>query len=265
MKIDERFYFSGHAIGVAAHFHRIDDVHDLDHRIPTLGSSVIPSVGGQSRHRVAHFAYTASHPRHITLLSARKAETMARGKCLPNQQFETEISAVVHSLTLVEKLHVDLVEMHQSSTRGVRGTRSQISTSGCKIEGLRLGNATIKLELDEEPFATCGTCDDLKAYCGKNSSRLLMADGTPMVQELNGKVFGSVFRSVTKHGPEQELQKIHIDGYSIRWEGFGTIYLGEVIVSNDDRRITMLRLKMGSDAGGSGSVGDGHTNSGWLP
>ena len=265
MKIEERFYFSGHAIGVAAHFHRIDDTHDLDHRIPTLGSSAIPSVGGHSRHRVANFAYTAGHPRHITLVSAQKAETMARGKCLPNQQFETEIYAKVHSLWLVEKLHVDLVEMHQSSTRGARGTKSQISTSGCRIEGLRLGGVSVKFEPNEEPFATCGTTEALRAYCGKSNNGLTMADGVAQVQEINGRFFGSLFRGVSVAGPEKELQKIHVDGYSIRWEGFGTIYLGEVIVSEDNRTITMLRLKMGSDAGGSGSVGDGHTNSGWLP
>src|SRR5437773_5278948 len=152
MEIDKRFAFSGHAIGVAAHFHRIDDVHDLNHNIPTLGSSAIPIVGGHSRHRVANFCYTASHPRHITLLSAQKVETFARGKCLQNKQFETEIGAVVRSLTVVEKLHVDLVEMHQSSTRGWQGPESSIKTSGSRIQGMRLGKVVVNVELDEEPF-----------------------------------------------------------------------------------------------------------------
>src|SRR5258708_37118588 len=110
MEIDRRFAFSGHAIGVAAHSHRIDDVHDLDHNIPALGSSAIPIVGGHSRHRVATFCYTASHPRQITLLSAQKFGTMTRGKCLPTKQFETKMGAVVRALAIVEEWHVDLVE-----------------------------------------------------------------------------------------------------------------------------------------------------------
>src|SRR5260370_41051288 len=170
MKLDERFVFSGYAIGVAAHFHRIDDVHDLDHNSPTLGSSAIPSVGGLSRQRVANFCYTASHPRHITLLSAQKVETHARGKCLPNKQFETEIGAVVHSVSFVEKLHVDLVEMHQSSTRGWDGPESSIKTSGSKIRGMRLGKVVVNVELDEEPFATCGTKKELNAFYAKQSA-----------------------------------------------------------------------------------------------
>jgi hypothetical protein len=273
MEIDQRFHFSGHAIGTAAHFHRIDDVHDLDHNIPTLGSSAIPSVGGHSRHRVANFCYTASHPRHITLLSAQKVETMARGKCLPNKQFETEIGAVVRSLVVVEKLHVDLVEMHQSSTRGMDGPESSIKTSGSKIEGMRLGNVAVHVELDEEPFATCGTKKELNAFYAKqsdayrreNCGRFHTPEGATSLTEHNGRYFGSLVTKISLDGPVEELKNIHVDGYSIEWDGFGKIFLGEVIVSAQSRKITMLRLKMGSAAGGSGSAGDGETNSHWLP
>jgi hypothetical protein len=274
MEIDKRFAFSGHAIGVAAHFHRIDDVHDLDHNIPALGSSAIPIVGGHSRHRVANFCYTASHPRQITLLSAQKVETMARGKCLPNKQFETEIGAVVRSLSVVEKLHVDLVEMHQSSTRGWDGTESSIKTSGSKIQGMRLGKVVVNVELDEEPFATCGTKKELKAFYEKqspayrreNCERFHTPAGATSLAEYNGRYYSSVVKEISvADGPNEELKNVHIDGYSIKWDGFGTIFLGEVVVSAQNRKITMIRLKMGSDAGGSGSSGDGQTNSHWLP
>jgi hypothetical protein len=274
MEIDKRFAFSGHAIGVAAHFHRIDDVHDLDHNIPALGSSAIPIVGGHSRHRVANFCYTASHPRHITLLSAQKVETHARGKCLPNKQFETEIGAVVHSVSFVEKLHVDLVEMHQSSTRGWDGPESSIKTSGSKIQGMRLGKVVVNVELDEEPFATCGTKKELNAFYAKqsdayrseNCGRFHTPPGATSLTEVNGRYYGSVVKKISvADGPAEEVKNIHIDCYSIKWDGFGTIFLGEVVVSADNRKITMIRLKMGSDAGGGGSSGDGQTNSHTFP
>jgi len=279
MEIDKRFAFSGHAIGVAAHFHRIDDVHDLDHNIPALGSSAIPIVGGHSRHRVANFCYTASHPRHITLLSAQKVETHARGKCLPNKQFETEISAVVHSVSFVEKLHVDLVEMHQSSVRvwdaneSSINRESSIKTSGSKIKGMRLGNVIVNLELDEEPFATCGTKGELNAFYAKqsetyrheNCGRFHTPEGAPSLKEYNGRYYGSLIKKISLDGPREEMKNIHPDGYSIKWDGFGTIFLGEVIVSAEVRKITMIRLKMGSDAGGGGVAGGGETNSAGVP
>src|SRR5260370_15541241 len=211
MKLDERFVFSGYAIGVAAHFHRIDDVHDLDHNIPTLGSSAIPSVGGLSRQRVANFCYTASHPRHITLLSAQKVETHARGKCLPNKQFETEIGAVIHSVRFVEKLHVDLVEMHQRSTRGWRGPESSIKTSGSKIQGMRLGNVLVNVELDEEPFATCGTKKELNAFYAKqsdayrreNCARFHTPEGATSLEEHNERYYGSLVKKISVDGPKE--------------------------------------------------------------
>ncbi len=72
-------------------------------------------------------------------------------------------------------------------------------------------------------------------------------------------------KKINLDGPQAELEKIHIDGYSIKWDGFGKIFLGEVIVSAEDRKIDMIRLKMGSDAGGSGISGGGHTNSVGVP
>jgi hypothetical protein len=272
MKIDERFAFSGHAIGVAAHFHRIDDVHDLDHNIPTLGSSAIPIVGGHSRHRVANFCYTASHPRHITLLSAQKVETHARGNCLPNKQFETEIHAVVHSVRFVDKLHVDLVEMHQRSL-ATEGAGSSITTRGSKIEGLRLGNVEVNVELDEEPFATSGTKKELDAfymrqddaYRKANCGRFHTEPGAKSITAHKGKFYSSLVKKISLKGPAADLQTMHVEEYSIKWDGFGKIFLGEVIISDQDRRITMIRLKMGSTAGGSGTTGDGHSNGVTMP
>ena len=277
MEIDRRFAFSGHVIGAAAHIHRIDDVHDLDHNIAALGSSAIPIVGGHSHHRVAHFCYTASHPRKLSLLSAQRVETTAHGKCLPNQQYLSEISATVKSLGVVEKMHVDLVTMYQRSLATYDPKQdvsaSFILTSKAKIEGLRLGNVEVEVDVDEEPFATCGTRADLDAFYQRqggpyrkaNCERFNTPEGDKSIKSHHEKYVCSLVSKIVLKGPEAEQQKIHVDGYSIYWEGFGRIYLGEVIVSDQDRKVTMIRLKLGSDAGGSGSIGDGQQNGGTVP
>jgi hypothetical protein len=51
-----------------------------------------------------------------------------------------------------------------------------------------------------------------------------------------------------------------VDGHTIVWTGFGRIILGEVHVKGHERRLTMVRLAMGSDAGGTGAAGDGQSN-----
>src|ERR1041385_7079105 len=99
MQIEERFIFSGHAIGASAHFHKLDDVHNLDHAIPTLGSSVVPSVGGLSHHKVSNFSYVVNEPRRRTLLSAQHVEVSARGREL-HDQYETETEILVKEVSV---------------------------------------------------------------------------------------------------------------------------------------------------------------------
>jgi len=71
-------------------------------------------------------------------------------------------------------------------------------------------------------------------------------------------VLCSLVRSVGAGAPELKTQ-----GYVIRVPMVGTLFLGEVIVSEYARRLTMLRLQMGSPVEGvleacSGEV-DGST------
>jgi hypothetical protein len=69
-----------------------------------------------------------------------------------------------------------------------------------------------------------------------------------------------VVRSIELVGPEAEKQGMTVHGYTITWKGFGKIIFGEVYVKGNDRQLTMVRLAMGSDAGGSGSAGSGQSN-----
>ncbi len=273
MEIDKRFEFSGHAIGAAAHFHRLDDLENLNHVIPTLGQSAIPVVGGHSHHQVQHKCFSADRPRKRVLLALEHAEATSTGRFIDDTHFETEIGAVVRSIDILEKLHAEAVELHQTSSRAWEGPQSSIKTSGCKIEGLRLGNVAVEVELDEEPFAKCGTKQELNAFYRaqseswrrENAGRFHTAANAASIQDYNGRYFCTLVKKIELSGPQEELKAIHVDGYSIKWDDFGTIFLGELIVREADRHVTMIRLKMGSNAAGSGTVGDGHTNSGTIP
>jgi hypothetical protein len=71
----------------------------------------------------------------------------------------------------------------------------------------------------------------------------------------------SLVRHIEINGPDDELRLIEKqENNAIRWRGFGKIFFGEVIVKENDRQVTLVRLQMGSDAGGSGTVGDGQSN-----
>jgi len=270
MEIDKRFVFSGSAVGAAAHFFHLDHV-PVDHVVPTIGSSTIPIVGGHTHHKVGPQTHSTDHPRTRTLLSVEQAETIASGKEDSPGKYSTEISATVNGLSVLEKFHTELIVMHQTSTRDEDAPESSIKTAGCKIEGLRLGNVAVKVELDEEPFATCGTKKELNAFYAaqsdawrrENSWRFHTPPEAKSITEYHGRFFCTLVKNIELSGTDGG--SIEKEWYTIKWDGFGRIFLGELIISDKDRKVTMVRLKMGSSGGGKGSAGGGETNSGTAP
>jgi hypothetical protein len=205
------------------------------------------------------------------LLSVEHTETLASGKQVAPGRFTTEIGAIVNGLDVLEKLHADLVEMHQTSSRDEDAHESSIKTKGCKLEGLRLGDVRVKVEFDEEPFALCGNKRELDdfyraqsdAWRRENSWRFHTPPDAKSITEYHGRFFCTLVKNIELS--DTEGGSIEKECYSIKWKGFGRIFLGELIISDKDRKVSIMRLKMGSDAGGHGSSGGGETNSSTAP
>ena len=56
-----------------------------------------------------------------------------------------------------------------------------------------------------------------------------------------------------------------IDKNLIEVPDFGRIFLGELLATGDSRRLTIMRLQLGSPFGISVGVGDVHTDGSWYP
>jgi hypothetical protein len=265
---EERYLYSGHTVGASAQFHRLDDVENLNHRIPALGASVLPVTGGLAVAHAADYSYVVDQPRHRTLLSVRRVDSSAEGREHADR-FETEVGAEVESIHVVEKLHVDFVKLHMLSSLKKGQTEPTVSTRGNEIEGMRLGRVKVKLVLDEEPFHSSGSKAQLAGFYKKQTDDYRREHawrfGTPVDTDRQlASPYGihtySLVRDVTLEGPEDEKQSMAVEGYTIRWKGFGRIVLGEVVLRGNSRQVTLVRLAMGSSAGGPGSMGCGQTN-----
>jgi hypothetical protein len=261
------YIFSGHAIGVAAQFHRLDDLEHLNHVVPTVAASVLPPTGGLSHDQRANYCLDVDHPRKRTLISVRRAETKAEGRTLPDR-WDTEVQADIDTVRVVDKLQIGSVKLHLLSSRDAQSDRITVSTRGSSIEGLQLGRVSAKVTLDMEPMTFCGTRDQLADYYrgrpvawrNENAHRFAADPATGEFHDLSGKVGFSLVQGIELSGTQDPEHPVSVDGYTIIWKGFGRIILGEVYVKGNDRRVTMVRLAMGSDAGGTGSVGDGGSN-----
>lgn len=245
-----RFMFAGHAIGAAARFHRLDDLENLNHVTPTLGASVLPVTGGRCEsHLEQPYRMDVDLPRRRCLMQVEEIRTVVEGRDAGGLH-ETELSIDVMGLHVVEKLHIDHVRLHMLATRGNAG-RPAVTTQGNRIEGLRLGDVEVQLTLDDEPLANTGDEEQLTGYYAAHGQQLEHAGEYSRC---------SLVREIRLIGSEQAQLGMSVDGYTIVWKGFGRIILGEIHVKGHERRLTMVRLAMGSDAGGSGAAADGQTN-----
>jgi hypothetical protein len=266
-KPGQRYIFAGHAIGAAAQFHKLDKVEKLNYIVPTLGVSVLPVTGGVSKSQVLNYFHEVDNPRRRSLLSVRRIETSAVGR-EAGSQFDTEVDVEVESIEVVDKLHIGFIKAHILSTRQEDSKAPAISAKGTKIEAVRLGAVEAKIVLDEDPLQSGGNMEQLAAfyrsqtedYRRKYSWRFgVTPDVTDLPPDQPFYVF-SLVREITLDGPDDEKAAITVKGNTIRREDFGTAIFGELLVKKDDRRLTMVRLAMGSDDGGDASIGEAESN-----
>ena len=241
--------FAGHAIGAAARFHRLYDTQNLNHVVPTLGSSVVPVSGGRSDSHVDPYSYEVDTPQKCCLLSVQRVDTRAEGRDA-NGVFETEVNAEVVGLSVVGKLYCDLVRMHMLTSRPVDG-KPTVTTVGNRIDGLRLGKVQAIVTIDEDPLVNACDADRFAVY----------HTGACRPLAKFGEYWRStIVREIQLVGSEVDKQGMDVQGNVIVWKGFGRIILGEIHVKAHERRLSLVRLEMGSDAGGSGGAGEGQSN-----
>jgi hypothetical protein len=266
MSAGKRYLFAGHAIGASAQFHKLDNLKKLNHVVPVLGASALPVTGGLSKSQVSNYCFEVDKPRRRTLVSVRHVESFAEGRELDGI-FETEVQAEIHAIEFVQKLHIEFIKIHLLSTRR-DGTEPVTSTKGNVIEGVRLGKVEARIVLDEELLCACGSKAQLAAfyakkpssYRAKNAWRYHMPDESPELAPHRGIYICSLVKSIKLIGSQKDKEGMSVDNDTIIWKGFGRIMIGEVVVRPHDRQLTMVRLAMGSDAGGSGTAGDGRSN-----
>ncbi len=263
-----RHIFAGNGTGAAARFHRLDDVENLNHMIPAQGSAALAPTGGRSEARVdSHFEYRVDHPRPRRLLAVDRAHTWLEGRDAGGR-LETEVSVDVEGMEVLEKLRVDSIRLHMLATRTAPEGVAVVTTSGNRVVGLRMGKVEARITLDDEPLTHTGSQKQLEEfwrgqsddYRRRNAWRFYTKDDEKELADDYGQYRFSLVSGIVLSGLEKDQADISVDGYAIRWKGFGRIILGEVHVKGQERRVSLVRLAMGSDGGGDGTGGGGGSN-----
>jgi hypothetical protein len=242
--MEKRFIFRGSAVGVAGHISKPEDL-----IIWVQGASTLPVIGGYSRSDVGQAAFG-------DVLSFQSVRTQATGDLSERENaYKTLANSVVKQLDVNGRLTADSLEATLTSTHPVDGKEPSIVPTGTKITNLRLDGYPLNVKLDIELFTKYATRESLSraystddAFFRRYGGRFQRSEQSPtppsgprQIPEVNGYIVCSIVSEIQTDHP-----RAIIDGHVIKLEGFGRIFVGELLITSISRRLTLLRLALGS-------------------
>jgi hypothetical protein len=276
-----RFIFCANAAAFGGHLIRPKDI---VFEAPSASSLTVS--GGRSVGRIGA-------TRFDEYLSIESASTFAEGLFEDRKQFleftyhrveedsltaVTHVSAEVNGFVVGKKPRLTIKRMkadlraHSPLGSGQAAVRvGDVALEGIDIDGYRL-----VVELDTAPFQRFDThakllvAADDPAFVKASGDSLFMR--TPRAGESNpppagrliescGTIYATIVKSIRWDGPEFPGSSIEYN--KVVLPEFGRAYFGELLIAQQSRRLTMVRLALGSDGGGSASGADAQDNGSW--
>ncbi|HEY7291963.1 MAG TPA: hypothetical protein VH583_19135 [Vicinamibacterales bacterium] len=253
----------------------------------SAAASALTVSGGRSK-------ATAGPTKFDEYLSVESASTSAEGGFEdPKQYLEftyhrveedtltalTTVSAELNGFLVGQKPRMTIKRLRaELLARSPRGSgQSAIRIGDVALEGVEIDGYKLIVELYTAPFQRFDThakllvAADDPAFVKESGDALYMK--TPRTGESNpppagrliemgcGTIYGTIVKSIRWDGPAFPNSTIEYN--KVVLPDFGRAYFGELLISQHSRRLTMVRLALGSDGGGSASGGDVQDNGGW--
>ncbi|HEY7392291.1 MAG TPA: choice-of-anchor P family protein [Bryobacteraceae bacterium] len=254
----ERFLYNAHAIGFSGQLTK-----PANQLIPSQAASALPPAGGYSSARQDSFRY-------LEVLSHGGSTSEVKGSLNPKtQENETSATATIQDLNVGNVVLLDSCTAQLSSAHPVDGSQPRITPQGSFFQNLRVAGKTIELESRVDIYTTLDTLDKLsehykndkpfrdrflkEAFVGNEGAlhekqrkyfswrNIKKTDKLPA--STGGIVIVPLFQVLNPSAPG-----FQVNGNTITVENFGTIVLGELLISAYERRLTMLHVDLGSGA-----------------
>lgn len=225
--------------------------------VDAAGSVALPIVGGYTEARVKDFRYRE-------LISIKEVRSYTTGSQSKDGAYNTVVSSTMEGLNILDFITADAVVGRLSSYHAPNGDEPQIVTSGSTFHNLRIGGHAVDVDLDHEMFTTLSTYtafrsrferdDEFQELIQRRFMWTTPPDKLPpgfqntvplpnrkYWPESRGMVPCSLVREIRTNGTEMERY-----GHILCVPQVGYIALGELFVSQYARRLTMMRLILGS-------------------
>jgi hypothetical protein len=234
-----RFLFKAHAVGASGTFTK-----PHAEFLEAQASCSLSIDGGKASARVENFNYR-------DIVSFRAAFTQAIGTFDPVAgSWNTFVTATVEGLNIQHVVTADRIVARLASHHFVDPQReASILTLGSHFENLKVAGQLVSFEPDSKIMKDWSTMSDARKEAKDRQPFSTSKDGSLILTSI-GRVVDCAPGLVVKDN-------------AIQFSEFGTIHLGEIIISEGERRLTMMRVEFGCTTDGSGNFGEaggnGHT------
>jgi hypothetical protein len=282
MELKRRFMFHGDAVALGGRLVRPKDI-VLDPKC----ASALPVTGGRTSSKTKRASFgkfisfgSASTSAERFLDDTKKAVAISRGLAeRESASTSTAVRAEITKLVVGDtvKLTVKRMVGALSARSAPVGQETSVKVhSDSSIEGVAVGGHGLIIELSPSLFQRCDTCAKLLAETAAPSPSFAKAQARQLFAPAGARTAGGHDHAnelVAMHGTivksirwaNQPYPGATIDGHVVTVPDLGKIFFGEVAVQKMSRRLTMMRLELGSPVGGDAAFADVQDNGGWSP
>jgi hypothetical protein len=265
-----RFHFHGHALGVAARIRRPED-----RSWPVQACSSLPVTGGEHQSEIGptelgkwvSFQSAATSMRgDYTDRAAAVAMTLGE-VAFDAVPVETVVKSSVRGLSVLGRLFVGVAEMGLTSRSSQKPGQPSIQVNGARLEDVRVDNSRLKITLGEQLFRDHDTKEKLATGFAKDLPKghghMFLRPGSQSaaperLPEAGGVVKCTLVQEMA--WADAPHPTATIDGHALIIPNFGKVFFGEMVITENSRRLTMVRCQLGSDDGGEVSAAEGEAN-----
>jgi hypothetical protein len=238
--MESRFLYHAFGVGLGGRITRpFCDV------IEAQAATALPTVGGYASSRVDGYRFK-------NIVSVHSAWAYAAGSEGKDGAYNTSITVTVEGLNILDVITAERLTARLASQHTANDRDPVISAVGSEFRDLRIGGHPIDVEVDDWLLEGRGFGDFNEGLKSKPRAGALQGN--------KGVVGCSPFKS-RGNAPAG----VDFKGNVIRVPTVGTIVLGELLVSQYARRLTMIRVELGSPVGGRLEAGFGESNGSTYP
>jgi hypothetical protein len=262
-----RFIFHGNAMPFGGRILKIgkDKVSDL---IPGPPCAALTVLGGYVRATTRGSSYKDAFRWGRTLAEAK-------GERADDGSHITTVTSAVADLFIKNDPEVFEADLISNTLESVHPEKGQPSITAKEIifgspeKGLSLAGQRIELDFDDD-LSKCPTFNDFsnayrrdREFFDKHQKTLCRGKkgearfGEPLPRTSSGYVVTSIVKSI-------RWRKRTIPGNRLYLKGFGALYFGELLMNENNRRLTMVRFAMGSAMQVEAAGGETDPNGTWT-